>query len=198
MQPARRRARYADLLALPDDVRAEIIDGEITTMPAPRPRHSRVQRALGNYVGKPFDDDDGFGGPGGWWIFFEVDVALGDDVVRPDLSGWRRERLPDPDVPPIPVIPDWICEVLSPSNEAHDRVTKRRLYAQHQVEHYWIIDPEARTLEALSLVSGRWQDAGSFDESALARIPPFEAIEIPVGRLFLPRKPPAGAEPSEH
>jgi Uma2 family endonuclease len=189
MDPARRRATYSDILALPAGVRAEILGGELTTLPAPLPRHARVQRAVARYVGGPFDDDDGIGGPGGWWIFTEVDIALGEDIVRPDLSGWRRSRLPDPDVRPITVVPDWLCEVLSPSNEAHDRVRKRRLYAAHGVGHYWIIDPEARTLEAFMLVGERWQDAGSFDETAVARVPPFEAIDIPVGRLFLPRSP---------
>jgi Uma2 family endonuclease len=185
MDPARRRAGYADLLALPPDVRAEILNGEITTLPAPRPRHAKPQGALRRFIGGPFDDDDGFGGPGGWWIFAEVDVQLGDDVVRPDLSGWRRERLPEPDVRPIVTVPDWACEVLSESNEAHDRVTKRALYARHGVRHYWIVDPEARTLEAFALEGQRWVDVGSFDESALARIPPFEAVELPVGRIFL-------------
>jgi hypothetical protein len=60
-------ARYADLLDLDEDVRAEILGGEIVVSPSPRPRHSKPQRALGRFVGGPFDDDDGFGGPGGWW-----------------------------------------------------------------------------------------------------------------------------------
>lgn len=187
MDPARSRARYEDLLVLPADVRAEILDGEISALPAPRPRHSKPQGALRRFVGGPFDDDDGFGGPGGWWIFVEVDIQLGDDVVRPDLSGWRRTRLPQPDSRPIQVVPDWICEVLSESNEAHDRVTKRNLYAKSGVSHYWIVDPLARTLEAFTLEAGRWVDAGSFDESAVARIAPFEEVELPIGRLFLPR-----------
>ena len=185
--PAVRRATYGDLLALPEDVRAEILDGEITAMPAPRPRHSKPQGAIRRFIGGPFDDDDGFGGPGGWWIFVEVDIGLGDSVVRPDLAGWRRERLPDPDVRPITITPDWICEILSESNEARDRVTKRRLYAEYGINQYWIVDPVARTLEAFTLDAGRWVDAGSFDEGATARIPPFEAVELPVGRLFLPR-----------
>lgn len=189
MDPARRRARYDDLLALPEAVRAEILGGEITTLPAPRPRHSKPQGAIRRFIGGPFDDDDGFGGPGGWWIFVEVDVQLGDDVVRPDLSGWRRERLPEPDTRPIQVVPDWVCEVLSESNEAHDRVTKRSLYAKHGVTHYWIVDPTALTLEALTLEAGRWVDAGSFDETSVARIEPFDAVELPVGRLFLPKRP---------
>lgn len=67
-------------------------------------------------------------------------------------------------------------------------MTKRRIYAEHGVGHYWIVDPAARTLEALTLQGGRWIDAGSFDESAVARIEPFREVEIPVGRLFLPKK----------
>jgi Uma2 family endonuclease len=82
--------------------------------------------------------------------------------------------------------------VLSESNEAHDRVTKRRIYAEAGVAHYWIVDPDARTLEAFLLNGGKWVDAGSFDETGVARIAPFEAIELPVGRLFLPKKPEVG------
>lgn len=187
MRPARRAATYADLLALPEDARAELVAGEIIVAPAPRPRHSKVQRSLGRFLGGPFDDDDGYGGPGGWWIFVEVDVRLGADVVRPDLAGWRRERLLEPDVRPIEVVPDWICEIVSESNAAHDRVTKRRLYAEHGVKHFWLVDPDARTLEASSLEGARWVDAGSFDETARARIAPFEAVELAIGRLFLPK-----------
>ena len=109
-------------------------------------------------------------------------------MVRPDLSGWRRERLPKPDVRPIPIAPDWVCEILSPSNEAHDRVTKRRLYAEHGIAHYWLVDPEARVLEAFTLREGRWVDAGTFDDTDVARIAPFEAVELAIGRLFLPRE----------
>jgi Uma2 family endonuclease len=186
-EAARRPATYADLLALPEDARAEILDGEISLLPAPRPRHSKPQGALRHFVGGPFDDDHGFGGPGGWWIFVEVDIQLAARILRPDLSGWQRERLPEPDVRPIPVVPDWVCEVVSERDEARDRVTKRHIYAEHGVHHYWIVDPQARTLEALALEGGRWVDAGSFDESAVARIAPFDAVEIPIGRLFLPR-----------
>ena len=81
------------------------------------------------------------------------------------MAGWRRERLADPwDLRPIEIVPDWICEVLSPSNIADDRVRKRRLYAEHALAFYWLLDPTARTLETT-----------------------FEGIEIEVGRFFPPR-----------
>jgi Uma2 family endonuclease len=190
MEPAKKLATYADLLALPEGARGEIISGALVVPPAPLPRHSSVQRKLGRFVGGPFDDDDGVGGPGGWWIFIEVDVRLSmHDVVKPDLAGWRRERLLNPwDVRPIDVVPDWICEIISPSNADTDRVMKRRLYAASGVAHYWIADPTARTLETyrLDVATKRWVDSGAFDATAVERIPPFEAVELDLGRVFPP------------
>lgn len=116
-------ATYAELLAFGEQERVEIVSGDLVAAPAALPRHSRAQGALRRWVGGPFDDEDGLGGPGGWWILLEVDIRLGaHDIVRPDLAGWRRERLIDPwDVRPIEIVPDWICEVTSPSNPAYDR-----------------------------------------------------------------------------
>lgn len=188
MDAARKLATYDDLLALSEDVKGEIIHGALIVLPSVLPRHSNVQRGLGRFVGGPFHDDDGRGGPGGWWIFPEVDVRLSaHEIVRPDMSGWRRERLHEPwDKRPIDVCPDWVCEVLSVSNTAHDRVTKRHLYARSGVPYYWIIDPVACTLEALQLRDGVWVDAGPYDHTAIVRVPPFEAIELELGRLFGP------------
>ncbi len=186
---APKMATYADLLAFPEELRAEVIAGTVVTTPSPLPKHSKTQRALGRFVGGPFDDDDGYGGPGGWWIFIEVDVALGPhDIVRPDLAGWRRERLLDPgEKRPIVEVPDWICEISSPSTFARDRVEKRDLYARSGVGNYWLVDVNARVIEAFTLRDGSWTLAGSFDaKSVNVRIAPFELIELDVARLFLP------------
>lgn len=190
MTAALRLATYDDLLALPDDVRAEVIRGALVTSPAPLPRHSKVQRTLARFVGGAFDDDDGRGGPGGWWILLEVDVQLSaHDIVRPDVAGWRRERLPDPwDLRPIDVAADWVCEITSPSNARHGRVTKAKLHLAHGVSFLWIVDPETRVLEALVREGGRWVEAGRYSDDDVVRIPPFEAIELEVGRLFPPAR----------
>lgn len=66
-------------------------------------------------------------------------------------------------------------------------VTKRDLYARHGIGHYWIVDVDARTGEAFGLEIGRWVLLGNYDEQICARIPPFEEVELAVGRLFLPR-----------
>jgi Uma2 family endonuclease len=188
MDAAHKLATYDDLLALPEDVRAEVIDGVVVLPPSPLPRHNRVQSALTRHLGGPFDEDDGRGGPGGWWILLDIDVRLtAHRIVRPDAVGWKREHLPEPwDVRPIDVRPDWICEVVSPSNVAMDRVKKRRMYADAGIPFFWIIDSREGTLEALRLQGDTWVDAGSHDRTAVARIPPFEAVELEVGRLFPP------------
>ena len=190
MSTAVKLATYRDLLALPESARAEVLAGALVMSPAPLPRHSHVQRTAGRFLGGPFQDDEGAGGPGGWWIFPEVDVALGaHDVVRPDVAGWRKERLPKPGQQrPIEVVPDWVCEILSPSTAARDRVQKRHLYARTGVRYYWLIDPDARVLEALELKDGVWIENGVYDETHTARIVPFDAIELAVTRFFLPRE----------
>ncbi|MCA9705796.1 MAG: Uma2 family endonuclease [Myxococcales bacterium] len=197
MRPLAAPATYDDIRRLPSEVWGEVIAGQVLVSPSPKPRHGRTLRSMGRYIGGPFDDDHGHGGPGGWWIVVEVDVRLSPhDIVRPDLSGWRRERLDDApwDDLPVDVVPDWICEILSPHNAAHDRVTKRRLYAAHGVPHYWLVDPATHTLEALRLVDGLWVETGSWGDGDVARVEPFEAIELDVGRLFVPQAPPS--EPS--
>jgi hypothetical protein len=86
-QPANKPATYEDLQKLGEDARAEILGGEVVVAPSPLPRHSNSQRAIGRFVGGPYHDDDGRGGPGGWWIFAEVDVEFSKhDVVRGGLA----------------------------------------------------------------------------------------------------------------
>ena len=109
------------------------------------------------------------------------------NIVRPDIAGWRRARLVDPwDRRPIDVTPDWVCEVISPSNAAHDRVTKRRLYARHKVPYYWLVDPMQRTLEVLKLVDGQWLELGSWGDGDVMSVEPFSDVELEVSRLFPP------------
>jgi Uma2 family endonuclease len=187
MEPARKHATSADLLELPEGSRAELIGGAIVHLPPPLPEHGRSQRTIGRFIGGPFDDDHGRGGPGGWWILPEVEVQLGSEIVRPDIVGWRRERLPSPwGMRPIGVVPDWICEALSPSNERHDRVYKANLYAESGVAFYWIVDPSERILEAFELASGGWIRIGAWGSGETARVRPFDAVELEMDRLFAP------------
>lgn len=168
----------ADLEALPPTVKGEILDGELYVMPRPRSRHAHIEQLVGSEVAPAYDR--GRGGPGGWWILVEPGIELPASLeVSPDLAGWRRERLPAlPDDAPIRVVPDWVCEILSPSTRGYDQLVKRPFYARHGVTWLWYIDPEARTIVASRLESGRWMELGVWGDDQKARIEPFDLVEL--------------------
>ena len=189
---ARRRATYEDLCQIPDHNVAEILDGELVVTPRPALRHARASSGLGGYLWGPFQT--GRGGPGGWWILDEPELHLADDIVVPDLAGWRRERLQAiPDAAYMTLAPDWVCEVISPATERMDRSRKMRIFAREGVPHLWLLDPLVRTLEVLRLESARWVLLGTHSDTDIARAEPFEAIEIDLTALW--PDPPAESPP---
>ncbi len=181
--PVRRPATYDDLLAVPDHLVAEILDGELHTSPRPAPRHAVANSGLGADLGGPFDR--GRGGPGGWWILDEPELHLGDDVVVPDLAGWRRTRLPEmPGEAFFTLAPDWVCETLSPSTERIDRGKKLSIYARAKVAHLWLLNPIAETLEAYRLQHEHWLLLVTHAGDVAARIEPFDAVGLELWRLW--------------
>ena len=183
---ARRRATYDDLIAVPDNLVAEIIDGELVTSPRPASPHALAATRIGTDLGGPFDRPPGGGLPGGWWLLFEPELRLGEDVIVPDFAGWRRDRMPVlPNVVGFTQPPDWMCEVVSPSTGAVDRGRKMRIYARERVAHLWMVDPLARTLEIYRLEDNRWVVAGTHAASEQVRAEPFDAVELDIGRWWL-------------
>lgn len=183
VKPAKRRATYQDVLDAPEHMIAEVIDGELVLSPRPRGPHQVVASALGTELGPPFGR--GRGGPGGWIILDEPELHLGEDIVVPDLAGWRRERMPHvDDVAYFTLAPDWVCEVLSKSTEKRDRVDKPKIYAAAGVRYRWLVHPILRTLEAMRLHDGKWLTISSHRDAERARIEPFEAIEHDLAMLW--------------
>jgi len=181
--PFDRPATYEDLERLPDNLVAEIVDGELHASPRPALRHVRVGSVLGRRIGGPYDD--GIGGPGGWWILDEPELHLKENVLVPDLAGWRRARMPKyPDSAYFTIAPDWVCEILSPSTSLLDRVQKLAIYAREEVSHAWLIDPLARTLEVLRLESGRWTILATHAGADVVRAEPFTDIELELSALW--------------
>lgn len=179
-------ATYEDLMALPDTVIGQILDGELYVMPRPAWGHARATSVLGAELGGPFDR--GRGGPGGWLIVYEPELHFGRDVLVPDLAGWQRDRLPalPANTPWVDVAPDWVCEVLSPSTSSIDRVRKKHMYSREEVRWYWLIDPEARTLEILHLGDDRrWVEIGTWSGEEKVRAEPFAAIELELAALWV-------------
>ena len=182
-QDVRHEAAYQDVLDAPPHKVAEVIKGTLYVHPRPAARHAWASSRLGGRLDGPFNP--GAGGPGGWWIIDEPELHLGDDIVVPDLAGWRRETMPEyPNVAFFTIAPDWVCEVLSPSTRQLDQGEKRNLYARELVSHLWFIDPDARTLEAFELRDGHWLLLSTLVDDAQVSLPPFDAISFPLNVLW--------------
>ena len=187
----RRRATYEDLCAVPDHFVAEILDGELVVSPRPAPPHAVASSSMGGDLVGRFGRQKGGGGPGGWWILDEPELHFGEDVLVPDLAGWRRERLPVmPETAYFALAPDWACEVLSPGSARHDRMRKMSVYAREEVAHVWLVDPLERLLEVYRLEAGRWLRVAAHAGDVAVRAEPFDAVELDIGEWWLPEAPP--------
>lgn len=184
--PATRASALDELLRRGEDARLEIVEGELAAVETTG-EHADAQAGVlsavrGSYHGRPREDGRG----GGWWIYVEPTVQLTlRDVYRPDLAGWRRDRVPERPVGfPILHLPDWVCEVLSPGTAQRDLQVKRRAYHAAKVGHYWIVDPQRESVTVL-----RWSLDGYVivevdPVEGILRAPPFEHAEILVDALF--------------
>lgn len=191
----RRRALYEACCAEPPTRRAEIIHGTLYVFPRPAPRQATAKSVLGGAIVPAFQR--GRGGPGGFWILFEPELHLIPfEPMVPDLAGWRVERMPElPETAYFTVVPDWVCEVLSPSTSALNRNEKLPLYAKLGVRHVWLVDPIARSLEVYALGDeGRWREVRGHHGDERVRAAPFDAIEIELAGLW---SPPVIAKPRE-
>jgi Uma2 family endonuclease len=193
-EPAKRHATYADLEAVPPNLVAEIIYGALVTHPRPVGRHANTSFRLGNRLGPGYEDGDD--GPGGWLFMNEPEVQFGASTLVPDLAGWKRDRLArPPDVSLIEVVPDWVCEILSPSTERYDRNAKRDIYAASRVPFLWLLDPRIKVLEVFELHNRHWSLAGTFSGFDEVRAVPFEAAAFPLNTLWPYDLPDAQDEP---
>lgn len=178
-------ATLTDYLALPEHSRAELIGGVLVDREFTGPRHGRALLRLGASVTSRFDRKPGGRLPGGWWIVSDVAVLFDPEVLRPDLAGWLREQCPTfPTARPVRLRPDWVCEILSPSNARTDRVEKLRTYHRAEVPHYWLVDPDEQSLTVLRWSSGGYVVAltATADETVTAE--PFDALRLPIANLF--------------
>ena len=195
---SRRCPTYADIEALPDGLRGEIIGGVLIAMPRPGLPHTHAAGLLGSLLTASFHYR--FGAPGGWVILPEPELRLGVDPsfdpVVPDIAGWRvpgefPEALRQS---AARVAPDWVCEVLSPSTAARDRTEKLPFYGRAGIQYVWLADPEHRTLEAYAFVGGAWSLTGAWSEAAKVKALPFGAVEFDLSLLWLP---PVAEAPTE-
>lgn len=188
--PPARRATVEEWLAIPEEKRAELIDGEIVYHAFPGPKHGFTQGVIVAEL-RPYNRrGDGSGaGAGGWWISIEVDMVFGGIGCRPDVVGWRRDkhaRLPEPDERGVTTaVPDFVCEVLSASTARYDQGVKRDAYFRAGVQHYWLVDPTYKTLTVLERGERGYVIMLVAAPGDAVRAAPFELVEIQVGELFV-------------
>jgi Uma2 family endonuclease len=178
---------YEDLLALPDDgKRYEIIEGTLYEMTGPNTAHAT---AIINLILILAPLIQRFGGR----IFTApLDVFMpGGNPVQPDLMALLPASRATVVRRGIEGPPDLIVEVISPSNRDHDVLTKRALYGRAGVREYWLVDPDARSLEILTLDRDALHSYGKFADDAIVRSPLLDA-EIPVASVFAGIDPETG------
>jgi Uma2 family endonuclease len=184
-------ATYDDIIGLPEGIVGQIIDGVLYTSPRPAGKHAFAATKINSSLDPSFGSRSS-GGPGGWVFLFEPQMRLHEkqDVI-PDIAGWKVDELSDEDLSAlsgnrIEINPNWICEIISPSSVRMDKVLKAALYAECGIEHYWLVDPEQKTLEVRRLEKGQWLVVKTFEGSEKIKAEPFEAIEIDLGSFWGP------------
>jgi Uma2 family endonuclease len=180
MRRANVRFNYHDYLLLPEDKRYEILDGELFVVPAPNTRHQRLlvrildvllhharEKNLGEVFVAPYD------------------VILSDEnIVQPDILFVSNERLGIIGEANISGAPDLVVEILSPSTRNKDLEIKRKIYAGFGVREYWIVDPEAETVDVLVWSEQGYTSAGIRGRFERLSSPLLPELNISVSDLF--------------
>ena len=172
---------YKDYEALPADGRRyELHDGELSVTPAPSPRHQRSVGALHLMLAQHVNSR-GLGE-----VFLSpIDCILSDiNIVQPDLVYLDTGRGSLVSNRGIEGPPTLVVEVLSPSTTEIDRSAKRQLYARHAVPYYWIVDSEARTIEAYVLAEGGYQLAARVSGPEAVSLPPLPYLAFAPASLW--------------
>jgi Uma2 family endonuclease len=165
----------------PPGVRLELIHGEIGVSPSPSFQHSYTDTKLRGLLDRYIEQHD-LGA-----LVGDVDTIFGDENVRrPDIIFIAKSRLHLITGHGIPIPPDLCVEILSPASTATDKIDKFQLYADHHVPNYWLVDPNAKTLQTFRLDHGIYHpDAQGHDHDTL-HAHPFPNLPLPLAQLWLP------------
>ena len=171
---------YENYQSFPDDgMRYEIIEGVLYVSPAPLPLHQYLSQEL-QFVLNSLR----IAGLG--WVFVApFDVVLpGGTPVQPDLFFVAKEQRHILTPKRVDGVPKLIVEITSPSNARHDRVTKLNLYAKAGVAHFWLLDPEERTLEILKLDGVNYMVLAALEPGSRFEHPDFANLVLDIDQLF--------------
>ncbi|MEI6806884.1 MAG: Uma2 family endonuclease [Myxococcaceae bacterium] len=177
-----------DLENLPEDVRAELVNGEIVMM-ATSTAHSLTCSALTSEIRSHVKGKTDRLDKDGWVIIAEAWVYYDNhNAFVHDLAGFSRKNLLNASKRgPLKAKPTWVCEVISPSNWSNDTHRKRIILEQHQVPYYWIVDPDRKTIQVFELKDNNehYQIIYAADiGDGIVKLPPFESLELDLRELF--------------
>lgn len=174
------RFTYSDYLRLPEDKRYEILDGEIYVVPAPNTRHQRISKRL-EIALVQHAEERGFGEI----LHAPYDVILSEEnVVQPDILFVRKERAGIIGEINLRGAPDLAIEILSPGTRDKDLEIKRKTYADFGIQEYWIVDPEAGTVEALVRTEQGYVRAGIYGKSDRLSSPLLPELNLALDKIF--------------
>jgi Uma2 family endonuclease len=166
---------YEDFAALPDDgKRYELHEGELSVTPAPGTRHQEVLLNL-TLILAPYVRSSGHGK----FFLSPFDCIMSEiTIVEPDLLYLDDSRLPFVSDRGIEGAPTLAVETISPYSKQIDRRRKMALYATHNVTWYWIVDPDARTIEAYRLEGSAYRLDAKLEGAEPRALPPFLGLPL--------------------
>jgi Uma2 family endonuclease len=173
---------WNDFIALGDEDKRELIDGELVEVEVPA---TFSHESMVGYLAGAFHAWRQ--AHGGRVLSSSYKVRISERRgVMPDLQVFRAGNIPGPDQSTGLTTghPDLVVEIISPSSRRYDRVTKLRWYAQLGVPEYWIVDPADRTLERLVLRGEHYSIAGMCVDDEIFRPESFEGLEVPLAPLW--------------
>jgi Uma2 family endonuclease len=179
MLKTRPKKTVRDYMALPDEPRVELIQGEFEMVPAPTSRHQLVIGNLHYYL-----KDHVLRGNLGILLLSPVEVILSDEtVLQPDLlfiARYRSSIVRNQ----VEGAPDLVIEVLSPSTRLRDRFVKRELFTQFGVREYWLVDPDDRTIEVLVQSQEGYKPLSVFEEKDSISTPGFPDLNLDLAKIW--------------
>ena len=182
----------AEIERLPEGMTGEILEPGVVSI---RARPGAAHRRAAGLAYRALKGVDQADGGTGWWIEQEPPVRFIDRLAYPDIAGWRVERSPrTPDGFSITLIPEWCCEVLSPSTARDDRFVKLPIFARSGVQWMWLIDPALHGVEVYVTERGHPMLVATAKEDETTRLPPFD-LDIDLSRWWLPTDNPNPSSP---
>ena len=180
---ASKKITYEDYCSIPEEpgVRFEVLDGTLVKEPSATVTHQRVSRRLQRFLEDYFLTID----PAGEVFNAPLDITLGKyTVVQPDLfyvSSQQKDLVLHARVDGGPTL---VVEILSPASLRKDRLQKMRIYQNASIAHYWIVDPEEKTVECYCLSGGFYTLVASGMESEELSHPSLPGLQLALSGLW--------------